>query len=116
MVDGSVWVSGLISAAPTITAVFLLLAAFAKYIRGKTKDAINELAVPASRYEKDQVTIWGVIEELRKNQTEFAVIKERLATVQDAVKKNDDTTERLRVEIREGFNGIFKEMRGEARH
>ena len=106
-----------------VVAVTILMTWFSKAIRAQTKSIINESAVTLEDYMSDKKeaaensrSMWEAIDQLRKFDREFGVIKEKQDMLQKGQDEQKQEIKQLTREITAGFSGLFQEVRGNARH
>jgi hypothetical protein len=98
-----------------IIAMLTLLAGFWRKVGSQTKMLIQENAILAKDYQKDQESIRSDIEQLKKSDAEFKVIKAQYDAVQKSVealgKRVDEAANQTRAELTGGLNSLRDDMR-----
>lgn len=105
------WLNLAVNSATIVTLVGAMLAGFWRFVNKQTKAIVLENAVPMAKYLEDQERLEERLARAERFDTEFAVLKNQVAHVQQDTTDIKRQVENLSGEITGAINRVW-EMKG----
>lgn len=82
------------------------------YVIGEVRLAVNEQMVLKTEYQKDREAMWAEIGQIKKFDTEFAVLKNQVSHVQDATADVKNKVDNLTTRNDQRFDDLSRQLTG----